>query len=562
MLRLVRRYLSDPSVWPFAVAAALVTTKWPLYGFVATSSLLNYVARAVPGRATIYDAALPIPARDLVMARMIARVILAWIPLVTWVVMSQTQDVRLWSLSRTIELAEIMTLALIVPYCIRGAALYLTPFQAYGQPLAILLACSVLVLNVIPASLGAVVFAIAIVTILAWTVATMPAAFESAPRHRKLHMRPRIDTRTLSSNAVGAVAPSAPLVDEQTEWFDYTGPQWAAWSPILQSVVSWQVCIMFAFMVVAGATGSWLIYLIIFAPTAHFALRQRTRWLVALPMSHRKRLLAILMPLFVASLGGVLIGRELPYKYSPDRDMSATAPSSLYEKGHYYSSPTRVPLTYWTEMSQLKRSPRGRVFGRGVDIFAPWGERVAADTITIFGTMYFNRFTTTEQSSERLVAWQFANATKAVYGRSISRGEYEDERLPRPRPVTRGWRVQLLGAGFALALLFFIVFTNERSFSKDLSRRRAGQRYVAGPLLLWLPVAVIAAVATYYSGRRVNAMVMPMIERALLALSRALPSNPIVVMLVALLPALAMYAILEWQFRRSESDSSQVARQV
>ena len=562
MLGLVRRYVSDQRGWQVAVAAALVVAKWPILGFTVTTMLLTHFARAVPGRATIYDAALPIPARDLVMARMIARVMLAWIPLVTWVVMSQTQGVKLWSLSRTIELAEIVTLALIVPYGVRSAALHLTAWQAYGQPLALLLVCSVLILNAIPASVGVVVFAIAIVTIPAWTMATMPAAFESAPRHRRLEMGPRVNARKAVDDMATAVDRDAAVVGQRTKWLGYVEPQWAAWSPILRSVASWQVGMMFAFMVIFGATGSWLIPLYIFVPTSSFALRQRTHWLDALPMSHRKRLLVRLVPLCIGSLGGVLIGRELPYKYRPDRDMSATAPASLYDEGHYYSSPTRVPLTYWSNFRHPERVPRGRAMGWGVDIFAPWGERVAADTISILGTMYFNQFTTTKQSSDRFVAWQFANATKAVYGRSISREDYRDKNLPRPRPVTRAWRVQLLGAGLALALMFFILFTNEIAFSRTLSRLRLVQKVALGGLLSILPITVVGGAALYYSGRRVNVMVMPMLDRALLAISRALPPNPILIVLVALLPVVAMYAILEWQFRRSETDSSPMVRQV
>ena len=306
-------------------------------------------------------------------------------------------------------------------------------------------------------------------------------------------------------------------------------------------------------MLVLGWLGSWLFYLLlVFAPLAHPALRQRTAWLATLPLSHRARLAVIVIPFCLLPLAGLAIGRALSSLDGRDRRMSADAPNTRYEKGSYSLSPTSVPLTYWRRM-RTRPLPAGATrISRQVEIVAPWGERVVADTLSILGATYFDPFTTTSQSSLRFVEWQFAKATTAVYGQPISRRVYEDESIALPPHVVDAWSVQLLGAGLTLTLLLYILLASELALSATASRWKVPLASSFPILLAMLPLYTIGGICMYYRRGHNGSLFIPMLERILLVIVRALPDNLLVVGLAAAIPPAILYVLLDRQFSLSE----------
>jgi hypothetical protein len=502
--------------------------QWPLAGLLTMLMVLHLQLLMMPGRATVFDAALPLSARDIVAARLLTKLLLITIPTVAYVVTWHFAPADLFPLSRFLEAMAITALAVLLPHGVRPGVLNLSMRDAYVWPIAVLAMVSGLILWLVPATVGAVLLGSAVAALAFWTIATVPASFE------------RVAT-------AGRGRSEAPAVRIRA-----TNGRLGAWQPILQSMMPGTLLVSFGFMTFSGWLGSLPWTLWIFPVTAHQALRLRTAWLATLPLSHRARLLAIAVPICLSTLGGLAIGRALPKLFGEDRRMSADAPNTRYENGSYYSSPARVPLTYWRRM-RTRPLPAGAThISWQVEIVAPWGERVVADTFSILGMTYFDPFTTTSKSSSRFVEWQFANATTAVYGRPISRGEFRDKSIPRPPRVVDAWSVQLLGAGLTLTALLYMLLVLELDMSAQASYFKQSLAPWPRWLLLYLPTFTIGGICVYYADGRGARIFIPMLERVLLVIARALPDNLIVVGLVAAIPPAVIYALLDRVFTRSE----------
>ncbi len=530
-LWLMGQYLRRPTAWFVSLIGAIAIQQWPIVGMSMAILVVPLQLQTVPGRATLFDAALPLSARHIVAARLFARILLIAIPTIACVVAWRGTVDAVWPIPRLLEGALLFTLAQLPPYCVRPSVLNVSTPQILALPYLLLAVASGLILWLVPPLACVAIFGTAVVALVACTVATMPASFE----------------RVASAGSVaGASLATEPAIGRPAV------SALSAWRPILKSVISWPVAVSFCFMVVGGWFGSWPMYIVIFSVGAHLALRQRTAWLAALPLSHRVRLLAVAMPYCLSSLVGVAIGRSLPRIGGPDRDMSTDAPSSLYERGHYFSSPTRVPLTYWKRSRTRTLPPGATHIDRQIEVMAPWGETAVADTFSILGVMYFNPYTTGARNSKRFVEWQFSKATTAVYGRPISMREYDDETIPRPPRVADAWAVQLLGGGLTLALLFYVLLAHELPLSARASRAGTIGLIASPLLLLFYPVAIVGIICVYFGHDRGGAIAMPMIERALLAITGVLSDSVLVMVVISAIPPIVMYTLLERQFTRSE----------
>ncbi|WP_309672949.1 hypothetical protein [Gemmatimonas sp.] len=527
-LWLMRQHLRQWDSWFVTALGAICILQWPYAGLSTVPIVLLLQLRTIPGRATLFDAALPISARDIVAARLFAKLLLISIPTIALGVAWQGELGEMFRFSRFLEAMGILALVHLLPYGIRPAVLNVSAPQAYIWPFGQLAVASGLILWLAPPVVGAAMLGGAVVALVAWTVATVPTSFE----------------RVASYGGVVGGAPTWPT--------RAPSEQIKAWRPVLPSMTPVPVIISFAVMLIGGWIGSWPWYLAMFPAVAHTVLRQRTAWLAALPLSHRARLFAVAVPFCFSSLGGLAVGRTLPKLFGQDRRMSADAPNSRYEQGSYYSSPTSVPLTYWRRMQTRPLPPGATHIGQHVEIVAPWGELVVADTFSILGMTYFDPFTTTAESSPRFVEWQFASATKAVYGRSISRRVYEDKSIPRPPRAVDAWSVQLLGGGLTLAALLYMLLVLELPLSARASRWQSPLASSLSLLLLYLPMYTIGGVCFYFSKDRGASIFIPMIERMLLAITRSLPDNLMVVAVVAAIPPALLYTLLDRQFTRSE----------
>jgi hypothetical protein len=180
-------------------------------------------------------------------------------------------------------------------------------------------------------------------------------------------------------------------------------------------------------------------------------------------------------------------------------------------------------------------------------ITAPWGEQAVTDTATVFGVTLYNPWTSGEHNTPRFVDWQFSRAAVKVYGRPLSRTQYDDGNWPaRDRDDVRTW---LTKAAVLLTLELLILLVSELGYSR---RREPGGR--AATVMHWLAVLPLMAFIIADSGYRIRGatVVMPLLLRLLREAAGMLPSQTAFAVVVAAIPISAMYALLERQFRRSE----------
>ncbi len=537
ILWLMGQYLRSPSVWGVSVLGAMVIVKWPVAGWSILVMLVSVQLRIVPGRPTVFDAALPISARDLVTARMFARLVLCAVPLLACAIAWRGEVANVWSVPRMLEFGAIATLALLIPHGVRPNVLGLSVTQAYVIPIAVLAVMAALVVWLLPATVGVALFGIVIVVWVTWTAATTPPAFARGD-----------GTNTARAPAVPTESDRFAAPTHQScavQWLHASRPVWG-------SLMPWPLIVAVAFMILGGWTGSWLLYVILFSVLPPVYLRQRTAWLASLPLSHRVRLLTVAGPFCLSTLGGLAVGRALPKLGALDRDMGADAPASIFEGRKDYANLTRVPLTFWTAAGPARTPPNATNIGRQFEIVSPWGERVVADTISVLRRMYFNPYTTSPRSTPRMRAWQLGRATTAVYGRPLSVREYNDKSSPRPPRVTDTWSIQLLGGALTLTLLLYILLVYEIPLMARSNPTSSVVSTGSALALLFLPTYIFGGICLYTMHKRGGSLAVPMIERALLAMTRTLPDNLLVVGIIAAIPPSLLYLLLERQFSRSE----------
>ncbi len=228
-------------------------------------------------------------------------------------------------------------------------------------------------------------------------------------------------------------------------------------------------------------------------------------------------------------------------RHSLYRDRTRTPPTP-HAPGEYFSSKTRVPLAFW-RVAPNGGAPR---------ITSRTGESCAPYTLSVAGILLYNPYSSRKENSTLFVAWQFARATSAVYGRMISPEAYAEasERNALPAPVTESLRVRLIGGAALMSFLLLLLWLTEIARRPSVSV--GTRRYFAG-FLVHLPLFAILVIDVYYVFQHKAYVVGPLLQKVLVDLSIRLPHNPAVFALYLLIPVLAMYALFEWQFARSET---------
>lgn len=521
ILHLMRRHLALQIITvPLSIVVAIMATLWPFAGPAMILPLqMTMIQRTSQQHASLFEAALPIRAREIFLARLLSSLAIVWLPLLTWIVATLIRRSSPWPMSYILDLSAIATLAIILPYSIRAGEIGAPPVRLVVLSWIVLAAASALAIYVLTPAMALALFAFAIVGVLLMTWLAIPESFQTAPREAGADaalVSPTTESHVARANAVG--------------W----------WWPILRSVFGPISLLNFLLMVVFGALGAmWLVYICIFSSMICAITRQRTRWMSGLPLSHRRLLLIGLVPLIVTVPGGLALGTSIHLPYMRDGkpiDYEAPTPRATT---HYFYSRTNVALEYW------RRSPDGRPPA----IVATWGESYPPDVLTVLGVSFYNPYSSGEGSSPRFIEWQFERATTAVYGRPISLAEYDADGAVRPPRVTRSPRMQILNGGAILALVLCLAFFGEVARWQRFSRMRSGRAFAM--VIAPAPMLLVVVDMFYETGHGTQ-LITPATEAVLLHLSRILPSGLLPVIVAAAVPVIAMYALLEWQFGKSE----------
>jgi hypothetical protein len=518
--RLAWHQLKRSSGWQIILMATVVVVAWPRVGIISILPLIvAMIWRSGGARVTAFEAALPISGRALYLSHVLASLGLVWLPVGAWIAASLVRGQKDWPLYSMFDALAVGTLFVLVLHMVRPRSLGWPP-AAIMIPVALAVAagCAATIYLLSPTVAPGMLVAADVAAFL-FTLRQIPAAFESAPRVHK-------PERAMRSRAQHSAAPQS----ANALWF------------LLRTTIAPSYLMYFGLMVMCGMIGKWLLYLFIFTSTATYIGKQRTGWMRALPLSHRQLLAITIIPPFLSILGGLAVGQVVTLPWPRHFEMLGTNAPSTSTPNHYFESRSNVSIDYW------QHAPSGPP----TKITAPWGESAVPDTITILGRLLYNPYTTQEQNSERFVEWQFGRATTAVYGRPMTLAEYDDASRPRPARLTHTPRMFVLNAG--ATVVAFLLFVCLGEIALRTTPRRTPRLQHAAILVSCVPMFMILGLDVFYDRRRhLTEAVMPFAESFILRLSAALPSNPIIVVLVAALPVLFAYALLQWQFARTES---------
>ena len=506
---------------------------FPDFGILLIVPMLMSTSLGPRPRASQFELALPISAKELIAARMGADVLRILIPLAIWTIaIAVTRDMNVvtnlvkdllgrsvWSPTHVCELILAVATATMLPYTIFAEEL--------STPPADRVLCAWLVLAIVcvgaafafPEPLSLTVITVVCIAIWGWIATRLPARLQLVSL--RLERAPYLVT---SSNTVA--------VRSDHRW------RWVV--PLIRSQFPKHLAFSFLLTVVVSLTGVMapVIYLYGLSTTAFAQLRATSAWTGGLPISRRAQLLALLVPTVVAgSLFTILPPLpSLPFGYFR-RSLFYGAPATYQSGEKYFDSPTKVPLQYWSVAPD----------GKAPTIRAAWGETSPPFTLKLPGLLLFNPYSSVEGNSQRFIDWQFARATTAVYGHSIFRGDYHADG-PLPPRVGDKFPIKVLEAAFMFVYGLGVLVVISVPYMRG---RRAGTRWalIASYCAMILSVFLMGFDLKY--GRTVQ-VVMPLLRMYFMHLVEQLHNNLFLVILVASIPVALMYALVEWQFNRSE----------
>jgi hypothetical protein len=529
ILYLMRRNLPNPISALLSIIVSILfatmpnSRESPRFTAVASVAFFLLIWSAMPRRGTVLEAALPVRGRDAIAARAIWTFLLLVLPLAIRLIEALAHGRSDPPISLLLDLIAVLAIAVVLPYAIRPGEQSDPPFGLTFVFWLALAAVSAVVIRSLPADVALEALLVTAVVTVRVTWKRIPDVMEIAPREARA-VRQRSATNRASS------------VEQRFL------PR--AWRPVLRSLFfgteqSFVSLLLYPALFILGTGGRIQPVLLLYIVLPLEVSRYNTRWLTAFPISNRARLWCVVMPGILLGLTSLALGRIAgPLLFDERPSLSEGAPRDSRDP----DGGTRVPLELWRQAS----------IGSDPVVIAPWGEMARADTLTIARAMLYNPYSTGDSSSARFREWQFERATTALYGRPLSREQYDHYAAGRmlPPTVLASMRMRVLNACAFVALLLLLAFVNE--LLRSLRRGRGGARfYVIQVIAAALFVALIA-LDSHYSSRGLHTVVQQIVEMFLWRISSVLPESLVATSLLAALPVVAIYALLERQFGRAE----------
>lgn len=483
----------------------------PEYAFWTATAYTASAVVSVPQRPSAYEARLPISGRDIAIARLASSLGLGLVTLLLTSIVVALHAPEKFVALQFAQCIAIVALGNLLPRLVRPREFTVHTGESLYPLLALAVAAAAMIYW-LPSWLSLFVLATCAVVagVLWWRV--VPETFQAA-RH-DVSAR-RISAVNISTDSAGGFARSCMMIGRTM----YTGQR------VFYAVLA----------ILAGASGQSLLVLTMLLSVDDLWLN--SNWTRALPFSHRARLWMILVPGVLLPFALIMLGThlDLPLLHSPD-SLRRSAVLTGRDEG-YFSSPTEISLDHWEKVSD-----------HGVPaITAPWGETAQPYTLQLLGSTYYNPYSVRPANSKPFANWQFQRLTKAVFGFPMTREGYRATNPP-PRRITTQPRMMMLSVSAALTLLLLyhaIMWISRYPRPWAQSRQTAVIKFAAS----LIPIGFI-----FYVGFVTMSLdaAFSLVQRQLLHVSDALPSNNLLVLAVALIPLACAYALLEWQFARSE----------
>jgi hypothetical protein len=456
-----------------------------------TISGMMLLGAGVGRRATLFEAALPIPAPALFTARLLFFLAVIWAPLLTLIAI-----VPRGGLAEALAAGAILSLAAV--FCLTARV------EEFASPIprTVLIAAGAIMIGLLQAWSGhaaviALVCAVAAAARLIVVWPRIPAGFQAAA------IEPRA-----ARGAGRRVTPVRLLTV----------------LPVLRSALPSIVLVMLGVIVLQGIVGGWT-YGVIAGIGMPGVARRASRWMWALPISRRTLLALTVLPYVLAIAGGFALGAWLqPVGGKPPY------PVSRYDEGGRYADCWR--------------------FARGVPVpvtVAPWGETAEPDVARFPGFVLYNPFAVRPDNSKRFLEWQFQRATEAIYGRRISTDEYHRTDRGKLRPISMQSRAAMLTLAIVTCMALFGAFCFAMLESRRFGRLSKLWRNALGAVAVTLGFAPVLAIMLF---SRVTPNIL--IGAAAIRLSEALPATQWAPLGAAIAIVAAAYAVLTWQFRTLE----------
>lgn len=509
ILQFVRR--DRAWVWtPYLAGAAFLaslprlgTHSWlpPLLGPLC---LLLWLRVAPHQRATFFEAALPVSARDLYLARLMALMTVVWVPSLAAIGALLATGKRAGGV---FEVACVLTLGLTVNLSVRIRQ-FAAPAMATiwcmgatgGAAAAMMTVVRPMMVGVGSVAAAAAVFAIA------W--GALPESFQSAST----------DSRARSWR-IGMHAPALP------------------WWGIVRSLFPWQTAVFVPVCLIWLASGQW-IWSPLYLMMAYSQIRISTRWTQALPVPRTALLALSTVPLLLVMLGGAEFGmltgktaqsHELVRQGDP-ANFRATGTPDVY-----------VSRAFW------RLAPGGIV----PVVRAPWGEAYQPEPSRVLGLAFYNPYAVGANNTSQFEEWQFARATSRIYGRPFTPREFALTQRNSLRPVTLAPRMQILSDSALLVMALFWVWLAEFLTWNRLARLSTVVRNsLTYGTVLGLVLALLLGDLLW---SKVPGMLSEQVLLGgLLAVSRHLPENLVLVGLIALAPVVVLFWIADRQVAVAE----------
>ena len=247
------------------------------------------------------------------------------------------------------------------------------------------------------------------------------------------------------------------------------------WPP-LRFLWNWRTLVIISLYCLFGLEQSWVsltICYFFFLPPVDPIVR-------ALPISRRQLLWAMLGPSAIP----FLIGIGFSHLYIPDKTIAVfDHPTNQTGYRSYTGNPPGLNIPQYL----FSESP--------APVVAPWGESATPSPNQVWSlravAMLYNPYWVSPTNSDRFFEWQFASATRDIYGKPLLPKELPAALAQGLVPLTRQPRMLVLKIAFGAACLLLITLLSVMSNWRRLCRIPRSL-LVSGPFLL--PAAGIMAI--------------------------------------------------------------------
>ena len=474
-----------------AVAAAMVPE------FVGTLPLLVgmcWFLSQPQRRATLFQASLPIPARDLFLARILALFAGVWLPVAGGAALLRFVGKPVEDLANLVVIGAGFSVLVLAAQSWRVRGI---DGSSLGSIISLLILFPAAILLQFATQSAFLAACALLCPVLFWNIwRQLPPAFEVLPA--KL-------SRPVSSQ--GDAAALAFI-----------------WSPILRSLFQWRTLAFLPLIVLPLGSREWTLWTM-FSLFAVLQVLPRMHWALTLPV-RRTRLLAVAL---LACISPLLLGLLLSNIFVPE----------------YLTRVSLVPppLEFWRIAQQ----------GKAPLIQSPWHESWQARIMPVAGLAVYNPYGWDRGNSRRFVEWQYLRATDAVYGQPV---ELRDaEHLTLLRPLTRQTRFVLLKLAACASWAMLLVNAAFLAMHWRVSSIFARAPVTIVPLL-FLQVACALCINGLIVRHPSAPNSASLVTAVLLRASHLLPAGLPAVALAATLPVALLSWTAAWLFRGVELTST------